>query len=128
MDGRPIANKYREGKMKRTLKRELKVLEIVEGKGSEVGGAPGLMSAICRLLVPGAGQHRSSGEGEELDLTLAYAFRPIEEPSGRSLSPSGAAPSGCWRKASDPPVLKHGPRSLTCMRAGGRQTHEAQVT
>jgi len=29
MCGRPIANKYREGKMKRTLKRELKVLEIV---------------------------------------------------------------------------------------------------
>ena len=27
---RPIAYKYREGKMKRTLKRELKVLEIVE--------------------------------------------------------------------------------------------------
>ena len=26
---RPIANMYREGKMKRTLKRELKVLEIV---------------------------------------------------------------------------------------------------
>ena len=30
MDGRPIANKYREGKMKRTLKRELKVPEIAE--------------------------------------------------------------------------------------------------
>ena len=28
-DERPIANKYREGKMKRTLKRELKELEIV---------------------------------------------------------------------------------------------------
>jgi len=27
---KPIANKYREGKMKRTLKRELKVLEIVK--------------------------------------------------------------------------------------------------
>jgi hypothetical protein len=27
---RPIANKYREGKMKRTLKRELKVLEIAK--------------------------------------------------------------------------------------------------
>jgi len=27
---RPIANKYREGKMQRTLKRESKVLEIVE--------------------------------------------------------------------------------------------------
>lgn len=26
---RPIANKYSDGKMKRTLKRELKVLEIV---------------------------------------------------------------------------------------------------
>ena len=28
MGRRPIANKYREGKMQRTLKRELKVLEI----------------------------------------------------------------------------------------------------
>jgi hypothetical protein len=27
---RPIANKYREGKMKRTLKRESKVLEIAK--------------------------------------------------------------------------------------------------
>ena len=31
---RPIANKYREGKMKSTLKRELKGLEIVEGEGN----------------------------------------------------------------------------------------------
>ena len=29
MSKRPIANKYREGKMKRTLKRESKVREIV---------------------------------------------------------------------------------------------------
>ena len=29
MDKRSIENKYREGKMKRTLKRELKELEIV---------------------------------------------------------------------------------------------------
>ena len=37
--GRPIANKYREGKMKRTLKRELKVPEIAEMEplGSSVG-------------------------------------------------------------------------------------------
>jgi len=27
---KPIANKYREGKMQRTLKRELKVLEIAK--------------------------------------------------------------------------------------------------
>ena len=46
---RPIANKYREGKMKRTLKRELKVLEIVGrealggcGCGPVSGGAPAL--------------------------------------------------------------------------------------
>ena len=30
---RPIANKYREGKVKRTLKRELKVLETVGREG-----------------------------------------------------------------------------------------------
>ena len=30
IDSRPIANKYREGKVKRTLKRELKVPEIAE--------------------------------------------------------------------------------------------------
>ena len=37
--GRPIANKYREGKMKRTLKRESKVLEIaeIEGMATSVG-------------------------------------------------------------------------------------------
>ena len=37
---RPIANKYREGKMKRTLKRELKVPEIAEMEpmGGSVGG------------------------------------------------------------------------------------------
>jgi hypothetical protein len=30
VSSRPIANKYHEGKMKRTLKRELKVPEIAE--------------------------------------------------------------------------------------------------
>jgi hypothetical protein len=35
MGGRPIANKYREGKMKRTLKRELKVPEIAEMEPKE---------------------------------------------------------------------------------------------
>jgi hypothetical protein len=38
---RPIANKYREGKMKRTLKRELKVREIVKREGLET-------SIVCR--------------------------------------------------------------------------------
>ena len=34
---KPIANKYREGKVKRTLKRELKVLEIVKREAIELG-------------------------------------------------------------------------------------------
>ena len=40
---RPIANKYREGKMKRTLKRELKVREIVKREAIETSivGADG---------------------------------------------------------------------------------------
>ena len=33
---RPIANKYHEGNVKRTLKRKLEVPEIVEGKANEV--------------------------------------------------------------------------------------------
>jgi hypothetical protein len=39
---RPIANKYREGKMQRTLKRELKVLEIV--KREAIGSSTCLLS------------------------------------------------------------------------------------
>ena len=35
---KPIANKYREGKMQRTLKRELKVLEIVNREGDITSG------------------------------------------------------------------------------------------
>jgi len=35
---KPIANKYREGKMQRTLKRELKVLEIVKREGDNTSG------------------------------------------------------------------------------------------
>ena len=36
MGSKPIANKYHEGKMKRTLKRELKVLEIAELEAKDV--------------------------------------------------------------------------------------------
>jgi len=41
---RPIANKYRDGKMQRTLKRELKVLEIV--KREAIGGSTCLPSIL----------------------------------------------------------------------------------
>ena len=36
IDSRPIANKYREGKVKRTLERELKVSEIAKREANEV--------------------------------------------------------------------------------------------
>ena len=41
IDPRPIANKYREGKMKRTLERELKVPEIVEREANDVSSSSG---------------------------------------------------------------------------------------
>jgi len=54
---RPIANKYREGKMKRTLKRELKVREIVKRETLEtsilaVGSVLYLWVWGCSSYVP----------------------------------------------------------------------------
>ena len=43
---RPIANKYREGKMKRTLKRELKVLEIAKREALKTS------DMLCQSLSP----------------------------------------------------------------------------
>ena len=43
---RPIANKYREGKMKRTLERELKVPEIAKREANETSS---FLRDCCRL-------------------------------------------------------------------------------
>ena len=43
IDARPIANKYREGKMKRTLERELKVPENAQKEANE--------TSSCRRIV-----------------------------------------------------------------------------
>ncbi len=43
---RPIANKYHEGKVKRTLKRELKVLEIAKREANETSF---LLYDCCRI-------------------------------------------------------------------------------
>ena len=40
IDSRPIANKYREGKVKRTLKRELKVPETARREANETSFLP----------------------------------------------------------------------------------------
>ncbi len=44
IDSRPIANKYREGKVKRTLKRELKVPETARREANETS----FLSQDCR--------------------------------------------------------------------------------
>jgi hypothetical protein len=55
---RPIANKYREGKMKRTLKRELKGLEIAKREplgrsvaGMDITWAGNRPGFVCAMLV-----------------------------------------------------------------------------
>ena len=57
---RPIANKYREGKMKRTLKRELKVREIAkrETLGTSVAAVKSADWATGWCTFAVAGQHR----------------------------------------------------------------------
>ena len=57
MGGRPIANKYREGKMQRTLKRELKVLEIVKREAIGTSRCPAFIQpdALSGVLRVGGG-------------------------------------------------------------------------
>jgi hypothetical protein len=59
---RPIANKYREGKMKRTLKRELKVREIAKRETIETSVVVGKSAvwATRRCTFSGASQHQLS--------------------------------------------------------------------
>ena len=51
IDERPIANKYREGKMKRTLKRELKVLEIAKREALETSLTVIILALIDLIIV-----------------------------------------------------------------------------
>ena len=53
---RPIANKYREGKMKSTLERELTVREIVERETIEVSRA--CLDSAFWCISRSAGQHQ----------------------------------------------------------------------
>ena len=50
--GRPIAHKYREGKVKRTLKRASKVLETAKSQGIKTVGSSFATTACNCLLVP----------------------------------------------------------------------------
>ena len=48
---RPIANKYHEGKVKRTLKRELKVPEIAEREANGTSLLGEIVACYCDGLV-----------------------------------------------------------------------------
>ena len=51
MGSRPIANKYREGKVKRTLKRELKVPEIAGREANETSSLSEIVVRHCDILL-----------------------------------------------------------------------------
>ena len=57
IDPRPIANKYREGKVKRTLERELKVREIAKREANET-------SFLCQDCFRMMGRLAGSPQGD----------------------------------------------------------------
>jgi len=63
-DGKPIANKYRKGKMKRTLKRESKELEAVENEAiialMKTSGSTHVPYSAPRLSVKLVGSKKAS--------------------------------------------------------------------
>ncbi len=59
MGSRPIANKYREGKVKRTLKRELKVPEIAGREANKTSS----LSVIVVRQGDGSSSQRKRGGG-----------------------------------------------------------------
>jgi len=96
----------------------------------EAAGAPRLnveRLALVRHSTRGAGQRGLPRRDKCGESFSAHAVAAAEERSARPLKRAWFRPtarSGRWRiELFIRPVLKHGPRSLTCMRAGGRQTH-----
>jgi len=122
--------------MKRTLKRELKsAWNCWEGSEWKLRVRPGWMWNGTRPGPPlNAGRWSAwavaAGQTGEF-LTPRFSLRRLCRCDGRGTKRASilvglvpTARSGRWRiELFIRPVLKHGPRSLTCMRAGGRQTH-----
>jgi hypothetical protein len=102
----------------------------------EAAGAPRLdverdssWSAAQRGALVSVGCRGGTNRGVPDPKVLPSKVMPLRRPrnEAREYSYSWFRPtarSGRWRiELFIRPVLKHGPRSLTCMRAGGRQTH-----
>jgi hypothetical protein len=82
---RPIANKYREGKMKRTLKKELKVLEIAKREALKTSDTRG-QSPRAPVVGRSNGQpcfgQRKGGRGF-LILRESRSIRAVGEGGGK---------------------------------------------
>jgi hypothetical protein len=85
---RPIANKYREGKMKRTLKRELKVREIVKREALETSLARGIAAG----LTPGVESLRKVSLWRVIAAGAALARTEDSSVALGNLSPGDARP------------------------------------
>ncbi len=122
-DGRPIANKYCEGKMKRTLKRELTDLKLLRRKR---------YASIIRRRLPkrGAWSHLQKGEARlansrhkpaVIDKVGSAASNTPQDTSrllvGRMWQLKLRALRRPCPKRTYRPVLNHGPRSLPNMRS-----------
>lgn len=128
--GRPIADKYSEGKMKSTLKREFKDLEVIEKelfppfasrllwqtlflsetdgrRPMAIGPTPATRRAPLLPLWASTARTELPGVADRAHKTIARQF--------------GLALSGIGTERRKQPVLKHGPRSLTYMQEYGRQ-------
>ena len=84
---RPIANKYCEGKMKRTLKRELKGLEIAKREpfGTSVTASHTASATTAEVSWGDVSQHRLGAResaSREGGLALIYLGCPVVKPEG----------------------------------------------
>ena len=149
MTTRLIANKYREGKAKRTLKRELKVLEIVKGEANVAVGyawwlgccffggsfpvtwmvAPirALLATLplcfkVKAFVTLGGNHRgrSSNQFRLLKVrSTQFQFGTIWFRTVLEPADAEKEETSAAINGDICPVLKHGPRSLTYMQVCG---------
>ena len=87
--------------------------------------APGLRGSPPAAVTRRALVSMGSARGRNPSVSRAYAAGRTEERRALRLR---TASSRCWRKAVNGPVLKHGPRSLTCTRVGGWKTRKRKET
>jgi hypothetical protein len=129
MGGKPIANKYCEGKMKRTLKRGLKDLKPLRRKQWKLANVCDALRKR-RWMVSSKGPEAGTEE-EPLRTEGKMRSRSVERGQDFPGSPeawffSTVRPEGLMRSCRNGfhrTVLKHGPRSQPNMRVCGCKTH-----